>query len=100
MSEQKTQKSPPPPWRVPVAVEDIEAAGQHFDLAADDGVRAAVARIIGLRDLPRIEAKFDVTRHGAGGLHVTGHVSATVGQNCVVTLEPLTNDVEEAVDLN
>jgi len=99
MSEQKTQKSPPPPWRVPVAVEDIEAAGQHFDLAADDGVRAAVARIIGLRDLPRIEAKFDVTRHGAGGLHVTGHVSATVGQNCVVTLEPLTNDVEEAVDL-
>ena len=38
-------------------------------------------------------------RHGAGGLHVTGVVSATVGQNCVVTLEPLTNEVEEAVDL-
>jgi hypothetical protein len=100
MSEQKPQKSPPPPpWRVPVAVEDVEAAGQHFDLAADAGVRAAVARIVGLRDLSRLEATFDVTRHGAAGLQVTGHVSATIGQNCVVTLEPLTSDVEEAVNL-
>ena len=29
------------------------------------------------------------------GSHVTGQVSATVGQNCVVTLEPLTSEVEE-----
>jgi len=33
-------------------------------------------------------------------LHVAGLVSATVGQDCVVTLEPLTNEVEEKVDLN
>ncbi len=32
-------------------------------------------------------------------LHVTGRVSATVGQTCVVTLEPLTNEIEEDVDL-
>jgi hypothetical protein len=52
-----------------------------------------------LRELPRLEANFDVTRHGAEGLHVAGRVSATVGQNCVVTLEPLSNDIEEEVDL-
>jgi len=52
-----------------------------------------------LRDLPRFEAKFDVTRHGADGLHVRGRMSATVGQNCVVTLDPLTNEVEEDIDL-
>ena len=52
-----------------------------------------------MRDLPRLQASFDVKRRGAGGLHVTGSVSATVGQNCVVTLEPLTNEVEEAIDL-
>ena len=28
-----------------------------------------------------------------------GRVSATVGQTCVVTLEPLANEVEEAIDL-
>ncbi len=99
MTEHKSQKAPPNPWQVPVAVQEIEAGGQHFALAADDGVRGAVARLAGLRDLPRLEANFDVTRHGTGGLRVTGHVRATVGQSCVVTLEPLSNDVEEAVDL-
>jgi len=49
--------------------------------------------------LPRFEASFDVTRRGSGGLHVIGSVSATVGQTCVVTLEPLANEVEERIDL-
>ncbi len=100
MRERKSEKHTlPAPWHVPVALEDIAETGQHFDLVADQDVRAAVARIAGLRDLPRLEANFDVTRHGASALHVTGRVSATVGQNCVVTLEPLVNEVEEEVDL-
>jgi hypothetical protein len=98
MGEQKPQKSGPAPWQVPVVVEDI-AGDQHFDLVADAGVRAAVAKVAGLRDLPRLEAKFAVARRDAGRLRVTGVVSATVGQNCVVTLEPLANEVEEPVDL-
>jgi Large ribosomal RNA subunit accumulation protein YceD len=87
------------PWHVPVAVEDIAEAGQHFDLVADATVRAAVAKVAGLRDLPRFEANFDVVRRGSGGLHVTGSISATVGQACVVTLEPLASEVEETIDL-
>jgi Large ribosomal RNA subunit accumulation protein YceD/Ubiquinol-cytochrome C chaperone len=86
------------PWQVPVAVEEVPETGQHFDLVADARVRAAVAKAAGLRELPRFEASFDVTRRG-GGLHVVGSISATVGQNCVVTLEPLANDVEETIDL-
>jgi hypothetical protein len=87
------------PWRVPVTVEELGESGQHFDLIADAPVRAAVAKVAGLRDLPRFEASFDVTRRGSGGLHVTGSISATVGQNCVVTLEPLANELEESIDL-
>jgi hypothetical protein len=87
------------PWHVPVAVEDIAETGQHFDLVADGTVRAAVAKVAGLRDLPRFEANFDLVRRGSGGLHVTGSISATVGQACVVTLEPLANEVEESIDL-
>ena len=86
------------PWHIPVAVEEVAETGQHFDLVADAPVRAAVARVAGLRDLPRFEANFDVSRHG-GGVHVVGSISATVGQNCVVTLEPLANEVEETIDL-
>jgi hypothetical protein len=99
MSEHRSEKHAPSPWQVPVALDDVAEAGQHFDLAADQDVRAAIAKVVGLRDLPRLKAKFDVTRRGATGLHVAGHVSATVGQNCVVTLEPLTNEVDEDIDL-
>ncbi len=86
------------PWHVPVAAEEVPETGQHFDLAADAAVRAAVAKVAGLRELPRFEASFDVTRRG-GGLHVVGSISATVGQNCVVTLEPLANELDETIDL-
>jgi uncharacterized metal-binding protein YceD (DUF177 family) len=41
---------------------------------------------------------FDVSRRGEG-LRVLGHVSARVGQTCVVTLEPIENRVEEDIDL-
>src|ERR1700726_3801559 len=99
MSERKADKQAPAPWQVPVTVEDVAETGRHFALVADSDIRAAVARVVGLRDLPRLEANFDVTHHGADGLHVSGRVSATVGQNCVVTLEPLVNEVEEDIDL-
>jgi uncharacterized metal-binding protein YceD (DUF177 family) len=38
-----------------------------------------------------------VTRRG-NGLALTGEIAATVDQTCVVTLEPLSNEVREAVD--
>jgi hypothetical protein len=99
MREHQSEKHLQTPWYVPVAVDDIAESGQQFTLVADAGVRADVARLAGLRDLARFTAKLDVRRRGAGGLHVTGRVSATVGQSCVVTLEPLTNEVEEELDL-
>src|SRR5262249_42221798 len=98
MREHLSETEGRPPWHVPLAVEDVPESGQHLDLVANDEVRAAVARVAGLRDLPRLQASFDVTRQGSG-LRVQGRVSATVGQTCVVTLEPLANEIDEAVDL-
>jgi Large ribosomal RNA subunit accumulation protein YceD len=103
MRERNSEKRAPvpsqAPWHVPVTVEDIAETGQHFALVADEETRANIARLAGLRDLPRLQADFDVTRQGAGGVRVSGRVSATVGQNCVVTLEPLANEIDEEVDL-
>ena len=99
MAERKSEAPATPAWHVPVAIAEIAETGQHFDLVADAGVRSAVAQIAGLRELSRFEANFDVTRRGAGGLRVAGRVSATVGQVCVVTLDPVINEVEEVVDL-
>ena len=86
------------PWSAPVRREDVPESGLHVDLVADAAVRAAVAAVAGLRELPRLEAHFDVVRQGAG-LRVAGEVSATVGQSCVVTLEPLTSELREPIDL-
>ena len=85
-------------WSVPVRVENVPEDGAHFDLIADDKTRAAITTVTSLQTLRRLVGAFDVTPHGRG-LHVVGEVSATVGQNCVVTLEPVENEIRETVDL-
>jgi uncharacterized metal-binding protein YceD (DUF177 family) len=87
------------PWSVPLAVSDVPDTGRQFELTAEGPVRAATAKLAGLRDLPRFVASFDVTLHGKGGLRVTGRVQATVGQVCVVTLDPVENEIDEPVEL-
>ena len=87
-----------PAWRVPVAVEDIAETGLHIEIEAPAETRADIAKAAALLELHRLAAAFDLTRQGAR-VHVTGQVNAEVGQTCVVTLEPIENEIEEAVDL-
>jgi len=87
------------PWSVPVAVEDVPETGRRVILVADEGIRTAIAKLAQIRALPRLEATFDLARRGRDGLHVVGQVSATVGQNCVVTLDPIDNEIEESIDV-
>ena len=86
-------------WSRRIAVDDVPEEGLRVDMTADAGVRAALAQTAGLRDLPRLDAQFDLTRRGRNGLHVVGEVSALVGQNCVVTLEPIEKNLLEPIDL-
>ena len=86
------------PWSVAVAVADVPETGLHIEIEAPAAARAELVTVAGLRDLPRLSAVFDLARRGAG-VRVTGQVNARVGQTCVVTLEPMENDVEEPVDL-
>jgi hypothetical protein len=87
------------PWTVPIRVEDVPETGRRVELAADESIRTTMAEAAGLNGLTRLEATFDLTRHGRSGLHVVGEISATVRQTCVVTLEPILNEVIEPVDL-
>jgi uncharacterized metal-binding protein YceD (DUF177 family) len=87
------------PWTFPVAVTDVPETGRRVELVADAAVRAAIAGLAGVVGLPRLEAQFDLTRHGRDGLQVVGRVAATVEQNCVVTLEPMQTNIDESVDL-
>jgi uncharacterized metal-binding protein YceD (DUF177 family) len=93
--EQPSEK----PWSVQVALQEVPETGRSFTLVADERAREAVAKLAGLRSLPRLQAQFEVTPRGRDGFHVAGTISATVGQDCVVTLEPIENEIEEQVDL-
>jgi hypothetical protein len=88
-----------PPWSVRLSVHDVPETGLRLDLRADEQQRAAVAKAADLLAVARLEAIFDIAAPAGGRLHVVGRVSATVRQACVVTLEPIDNEVEEAIDL-
>lgn len=85
-------------WHVPVRPEEVPETGRHLDIVADPEIRASLAALAGLRELPRLEAAIDVARNGSG-LRATGRVSATVGQTCVITLEPVQASVDEPFDV-
>ena len=87
------------PWRAFVLVERIPDTGLHREIEADEATRAAMAEIAGLREIAYVRAAFDLKPRSGGQVHVKGRVEARVGQNCVVTLEPLESDIDEEVDL-
>lgn len=86
-------------WPAPFAVTDLPESGVHRDLVADEATCARIAAANGLRTVSRLVATFDLKPLSGDRVHVTGEVSATVGQTCVVTLEPLDSPVQEAVDI-
>ncbi|HZR89030.1 MAG TPA: DUF177 domain-containing protein [Bradyrhizobium sp.] len=87
------------PWRVLVNVAQIPHDGLHRDIEADSATRAAMAEIAGLREILSARASFDLNPGSDGRVHVEGHLTARVGQSCVVTLEPIENDIDEHIDL-
>ena len=86
------------PWRVPIVVAQIPDTGLHRDVEADALVRKAMAEAAGLREILSVRASFDVTPKSDGRYAVTGSVKARVGQTCVVTLDPIENDIDETID--
>jgi uncharacterized protein DUF177 involved in 23S rRNA accumulation len=86
-------------WRAVVPVAQIPQKGLHREIEADQATRAIMAEAARLRELPSARASFDLTPQSGGRVHVSGRVQARVGQTCVVTLEPLENDIDEEVDL-
>jgi hypothetical protein len=87
------------PWSVPVLVAQIPEGGLHRDIETDAAARDAMAELAGVRAILSASASLDVTPEGGGRFHVAGRVRARVGQTCVVTLDPIENDIDEAIDL-
>lgn len=86
------------PLSRPVDVRRLPADGEIVILDATAQQREALARDLGIPAIERLHAEF-VVKPARGGARVRGHVSATVVQTCVVSLDPFESAVEEDVDL-
>jgi hypothetical protein len=87
------------PWRSPVVVAQIPEGGLHREIEASSLEREAVAGVAGLREIISAHASFDLVPRSGGRVQVVGRVHARIGQTCVVTLDPIENDIDEDVDL-
>ncbi|WP_296570656.1 DUF177 domain-containing protein [Phreatobacter sp.] len=89
--------APLPLW--PIRLVDVSASGVHVrrrQLADQD--LATFAAFIGVDAMSAFDLDIHVKPYRGDGLVVTGRVSATVTQTCVVTLDPVENTIAEDVD--
>ena len=73
----------------------LDRAGEAIALAPDDGQCAAIAKRLGLIALKHFSGNVEIRSWGAGGYEVSGTITAQVTQECVVSLEPVDNEIEE-----
>ena len=87
------------PWSLLIAVAQIPETGMHREIEATPNERQALAELGGLREVKSAHASLDLALMRQGRVHVVGRVKARIGQTCVVTLDPIENDIDEAIDL-
>jgi hypothetical protein len=87
------------PWSFPIAVAQLPEGGSHQTLESSPAQRDLLAAAAGLRGVLEATASFDLAHRPGGQVHVMGRVKARVEQTCVVTLDPVENDVDEPFDV-
>lgn len=80
-----------------VRIDQIPAAGRTLSVKADDEALARLTERLKVSALESLNADVNVTRF-RGGLRAVGRLAATVVQPCVVTAEPVTQEIDEPVD--
>lgn len=76
-------------------VTQLPEAGLHQVLEANAAQRDLIARVAGVNAVLRATASFDVVPETEGRVSVTGKVTGRVEQTCVVSLDPVENDIDE-----
>lgn len=88
-----------PEFSRPIALARISPEGREERLRASPAECAALAKRFGIPAVNRFAAELLLKREGGGGVSIDGRILAEIVQDCVVTLEPVTQQVDEAVHL-
>lgn len=88
-----------PEFSRPIALARIAPEGRPEWLRATPAECAALAKRFGIPAVNRFAADLLLKREGGGGVSIEGRILAEVVQDCVVTLEPVIQQIDEAVFL-
>ena len=86
------------PWSFPIVVAQVPEAGLHQVLEASAAQRDRIAAAAGVNAVLQATATLAVVPEVGGRINVTGKILARVEQTCVVTLDPVENDLDETIE--
>ena len=82
----------------PLPLSAVPREGRRESLAATPAERAALAARLAIPAVERLEAALELRAEADGTVRVRGRLRAGVVQSCVVSLEPVAEEIDEAVD--
>ncbi|MBQ2263396.1 MAG: DUF177 domain-containing protein [Loktanella sp.] len=88
----------PPIPHSPLRLADLVASrGTEFALTPDTGARSAIADALGITGIKKLRFDGKLTPQGRKDWVLTATLGATVVQDCVVTLAPVTTRLDESI---
>jgi uncharacterized metal-binding protein YceD (DUF177 family) len=78
-----------------VDLERMGPSGAALEIAPGDSERAALAKRFGFLGLPAFSARVTVDRRAGDQIVVEGRLRGRIVQACVLTLDPVTQDLDE-----
>src|ERR1700759_2380753 len=82
-----------------VDLDRMGPGGAALDIVASDSERAALAKRFGLVGLPAFSARVTVDRQIGGQVVVEGRLRGKIVQGCVLTLDPVTQELDDSFRL-
>ncbi len=79
-----------------VDLDRMGPGGAALEVVASDSERAALAKRFGFIGLPALSARVTVDRRAGGQIIVEGRLRGRVVQACILTLDPVTQELDEA----
>lgn len=79
-----------------VDLDRMGPGGAALEVTASDSERAALAKRFGFLDLPALTARVTVDRRAGGQVVVEGRLRGKIVQACVLTLDPVTQELDDA----
>jgi len=84
----------------PAAISAIGTAESVRKIEATEKERCEISVALALLDISTLSAEVTLKRDDDGNIHVIGRVAAEIVQNCVVSLDPVAQTIDEPITLS